>query len=314
MAKQLRGAPVAKAIVADLKERTAALRERGVTPTLTIVRVGNNPDDISYEHSAIRRCAACGVSVRRMIITEKANTRTVVNCIREINEDEAVHGVLLFLPLPRSIDETAVRETLAPEKDMDGITEGSMAGVFTGSGTGYPPCTAWACMEILDYYGIDPAGKRATIMGRSNIAGKPAAMLLLQKNATVTICHTKTPDTVKECSRADIIVAAVGRPGTIGVGHTRIGQTILDVGINVLEDGSVTGDVDYENVEHIAGAITPVPAGVGPVTTAVLAKHVVEAAEKFADRRDVEIREAARRAAAEQAARNARSKTKTAQQ
>lgn len=280
MAELLKGAPVAKAITLDLTERAAKLAQKGVVPTLTIVRVGNRPDDISYEKGAIKRCAACGVAVRRRILPENADTASLLAIINDINNDSGVHGVLLFRPLPKHIDEDAVCAALDSAKDMDGITEGSMAGIFSGSGKGYPPCTAQACIEILDHYGIDIAGKRATVMGRSNVIGKPVAMLLLKRNATVTICHTKTKEPEKICSEAEILIAAAGKAGVIGKGHVSQGQVVLDVGINVTEDGKITGDVDFEAAEPVVAAITPVPAGVGSVTTAVLAKNVVTAAER----------------------------------
>lgn len=280
MAELLKGAPVAKAITLDLTERAAKLAQKGVVPTLTIVRVGNRPDDISYEKGAIKRCAACGVAVRRRILPESADTAQLLALMTELNNDKGVHGVLLFRPLPKHIDESAVCAALDPSKDMDGITEGSMAGIFSGSGKGYPPCTAQACIEILDHYGIDISGKRATVMGRSNVIGKPVAMLLLKRNATVTICHTKTKEPEKVCSEAEILIAAAGKAGVIGKNHVSQGQVVLDVGINVTDDGKITGDVDFEAAEPVVAAITPVPAGVGSVTTAVLAKNVVTAAER----------------------------------
>lgn len=280
MAELLKGAPVAKAITLDLTERSAKLAQKGVVPTLTIVRVGNRPDDISYEKGAIKRCAACGVAVRRRILPESADTAQLLALMTELNNDKGVHGVLLFRPLPKHIDESAVCAALDPSKDMDGITEGSMAGIFSGSGKGYPPCTAQACIEILDHYGIDISGKRATVMGRSNVIGKPVAMLLLKRNATVTICHTKTKEPEKVCSEAEILIAAAGKAGVIGKNHVSQGQVVLDVGINVTDDGKITGDVDFEAAEPVVAAITPVPAGVGSVTTAVLAKNVVTAAER----------------------------------
>lgn len=279
MAEILKGAPVAKAISQQAALRAAELTGRGITPTLAIVRVGERPDDISYEKGAVKRCDACGAAVRHVILPADVSQDELISAIRSLNQDDSVHGILMFRPLPRHIDEAAVCDSIAPEKDMDGVTEGSMAGIFSGSGKGYPPCTAQACIEILDHYGIELRGKHAVIVGRSNVIGKPAAMLLLGRNATVTICHTKTADTEAECRRADIIVAAAGKAGVISADHVSPGQIVLDVGINVTPEGKLTGDVDFEAVEPIVSAITPVPGGVGSVTTAVLAKHVVEAAE-----------------------------------
>lgn len=279
MAEILKGAPVAKAISQQATLRAAELTGRGITPTLAIVRVGDRPDDISYEKGAVKRCDACGAAVRHVILPADVSQDELISAIRSLNQDDSVHGILMFRPLPRHIDEAAVCDSIAPEKDMDGVTEGSMAGIFSGSGKGYPPCTAQACIEILDHYGVELRGKHAVIVGRSNVIGKPAAMLLLGRNATVTICHTKTADMGVECRRADIIVAAAGKAGVISADHVSPGQIVLDVGINVTPEGKLTGDIDFDTVEPIVSAITPVPGGVGSVTTAVLAKHVVEAAE-----------------------------------
>lgn len=279
MAEILKGAPVAKAISQQAALRAAELTARGITPTLAIVRVGERPDDISYEKGAVKRCDACGAAVRHVILPADVSQDELISAIRSLNQDDSVHGILMFRPLPRHIDEAAVCDSIAPEKDMDGVTEGSMAGIFSGNGKGYPPCTAQACIEILDHYGVELRGKHAVIVGRSNVIGKPAAMLLLGRNATVTICHTKTAGMEDECRRADIIVAAAGKAGVISADHVSPGQIVLDVGINVTPEGKLTGDVDFEAVEPIVSAITPVPGGVGSVTTAVLVKHVVEAAE-----------------------------------
>ena len=280
MAQLLKGLPVAKAIAKELSERSGLLNEKGVKPTLAILRVGSRPDDLSYEKGAVKRCAECGIEVRRVIFSENVTQQELIESIEEINRDDTIHGVLLFRPLPKHMDENLVCAALSPEKDMDGITEGSMAGIFSGSGKGYPPCTAQACIEILDHYGIEIQGRRVTVMGRSNVIGKPVFMLLLKRNATVTVCHTKTADPVAECSRADILIAAAGKAGVITGKHVAPGQTVLDVGINVTPEGKLMGDVDFDAAEPVVGAITPVPGGVGSVTTAVLAKHVIEAAEK----------------------------------
>ncbi len=280
MAQLLKGLPVAKAIAKELSERSGLLNEKGVKPTLAILRVGSRPDDLSYEKGAVKRCAECGIEVRRVIFSENVTQQELIESIEEINRDDTIHGVLLFRPLPKHMDENLVCAALVPEKDMDGITEGSMAGIFSGSGKGYPPCTAQACIEILDHYGIEIQGRRVTVMGRSNVIGKPVFMLLLKRNATVTVCHTKTADPVAECSRADILIAAAGKAGVITGRHVAPGQTVLDVGINVTPEGKLMGDVDFDAAEPVVGAISPVPGGVGSVTTAVLAKHVIEAAEK----------------------------------
>jgi methylenetetrahydrofolate dehydrogenase (NADP+)/methenyltetrahydrofolate cyclohydrolase len=228
----------------------------------------------------MKRCDMCGIAVKNHILPADATEEELLAVIEGINQDPSIHGVLLFRPLPKHINENRVCAALAPEKDMDGITDGSMAGIFSGSGTGYPPCTAQACIEILDHYGIEITGKKATVLGRSNVIGKPVAMLLLQRNATVTVCHTRTKDLPGTCAAADILIAAAGKAGVVSAQHVSEGQIVLDVGINVTEEGNLVGDVDFAAVEPVVSAITPVPAGVGSVTTAVLAKHVVTAAEK----------------------------------
>ena len=202
----------------------------------------------------------------------------VLNTIAQVNEADDIHGVLLFRPLPRHLDENKIINALAVGKDIDGITDRSMVSVFLGKQTGFAPCTPSACMKILDHYGINCSGKKAVVIGRSPVVGKPAAMMLLQKNATVTICHTKTKDMPSVVKEADIVIVAAGRPGVIGADYLRAGQTVIDVGINVNEEGKLCGDVNFADAEPVVDAITPVPGGVGSVTTSVLVEHVVDAA------------------------------------
>ncbi len=280
MAELLKGAPVAAAINQRTKERTSALREKGVAPTLALVRVGQRDADIFYERGAMKRCAAVGVETRGIVLPEETGQDALLKVIRELNGDDSVHGVLLFRPLPHGIDDAAVCAALSPEKDVDGITDGSLAGVFTGNGHGFCPCTAQSCAEILDFYGVDCTGKRAVVIGRSLVIGKPVSQLLLARNATVTVCHTRTRDLPSETRRADLIVVAAGHLHSLTAGHVSPGQVIVDVGINTDAQGKMTGDADFEAVEPVAAAITPVPGGVGSVTTAVLASHTVEAAER----------------------------------
>lgn len=280
MATILKGAAVTAALNQSLTERTSALKEKGILPTIAIVRVGERGDDISYEKGAIKRCEKIGVGVKQFLLPADVPEETLLATIEEINADPAIHGCLLFRPLPGHIDGERIRRALAPQKDVDGITDGSLAGVFSGSGEGYPPCTAQACMEILDHYGYPLQGKKAVVVGRSLVVGKPAAMLLLQKNATVTVCHTRTADMPALCREAEVLIVAAGKAGVVGKEYLSPGQVVIDVGIHVLEDGKLTGDVKFEEAEPIVEAITPVPGGVGTVTTSVLVKHVVEAAEK----------------------------------
>jgi methylenetetrahydrofolate dehydrogenase (NADP+)/methenyltetrahydrofolate cyclohydrolase len=280
MAELLKGAPVAAALTEALCVRAAKLKEQGVTPTLAIVRVGERPDDISYETGAIKRCGKVGVEVRQFLLPADCSREELLGAIRQINADDAIHGCLLFRPLENKADEAQACALLAPEKDVDGMTAGSLASVFSGQGAGYPPCTAQACLEILDHYGVSLRGKRVTVIGRSLVVGRPVSMLLQRRDATVTMCHTKTADLPAVCRQAEILVAAAGKMGMVDECYAAPGQVVVDVGIHVDENGKLRGDVDFDSVEPVAGAITPVPGGVGAVTTAVLCKHVVEAAEK----------------------------------
>ena len=280
MATLLKGAAVTAALNEELEKKTKELTAQGIVPTLAIVRVGEREDDISYEKGAVKRCEKIGVQAKKFVLPADASQEEVLEVIRQINEDDTIHGCLLFRPLPKQMDEETVRRALDPKKDVDGITDGSLAGVFSGSGEGYPPCTAQACMEILDHYGYSLEGKRAVVIGRSLVVGKPAAMLLLGKNATVTVCHTRTKDMPALCREAQILLVAAGRAGMVGKEYFSPGQIVLDVGIHVGEDGKLCGDVKFDEAEPIVEAITPVPGGVGTVTTSVLVKHVVEAAWK----------------------------------
>ena len=289
MAKQLLGKEVNEALVAALQTRTAALKEKGVTPTLGIIRLGENPSDLSYEKGATKRAEEVGVAVKNYILPEDASKEDVLKVIDEVNADAAVHGVLMFRPLPKHLknDQDEICNRLDPKKDVDSMTHMSNAGVFEGQDLGYSPCTPAAWMEILDHYGIDCKGKTAVVIGRSLVVGKPAAMMLMAKNATVTICHTKTVNTAEICKGADIIVTAAGVLGSLTKDFVREGQIVIDVSMNWNPEkitskgkGGMSGDCVFEEVEPIVGAITPVPGGVGAVTTSVLMKHVVEAAEK----------------------------------
>ena len=281
MAEILKGAAVTQALNDRMTAEVLELKAAGVEPTLAILRVGERDDDISYERGAMKRCATVGVTVRNVVLPADVSQETLMAAVDELNNDKGVHGVLIFRPLPKHLDEEAVRMALAPEKDIDGITDMSLAGVFTGSGTGYPPCTAQACMEILDYYGVDCKGKRAAVIGRSLVVGRPAAMMLMAKNATVTICHTKTADMPSVTREADIVIVAAGKMETIGEEYLSEGQVVVDVGINWNEEkGKLCGDVKFDEAEQKVAAITPVPGGVGTVTTSVLVSHVVDAAKK----------------------------------
>ncbi|MCD8342392.1 MAG: bifunctional 5,10-methylenetetrahydrofolate dehydrogenase/5,10-methenyltetrahydrofolate cyclohydrolase [Clostridiales bacterium] len=276
----LKGAPVVAAMNEDSAARCAALQARGITPQLAIVRVGERPDDLSYERGVTKRCAAVGMVVRQCVLPADASQEALLTVIDQVNRDSAVHGCLLFRPLPRTMDDSVIRAALAPEKDVDGITDLSLAGVFTGAAVGFVPCTAQACAEILDYYQIPLSGRRVTVVGRSLVVGKPAAMLLDRRNATVTMCNSRTQNLAQVCQEADVVVVAMGKCGAVGGDCLRPGQTVVDVGIHVGPDGRLRGDVRFDEAEGIVSAITPVPGGVGTVTNSVLVRHVIEAAER----------------------------------
>lgn len=281
MARILRGAPVASAITEELAERVGVLRERGIVPALAIVRVGERADDLSYERGAMKRAEKVGLEVKRFVLPKDCTQEDLLGVIAEVNRYPAIHGCLMFRPLPQSLDEGAACEALDPAKDVDGITAGSLYGVFANKPCGFPPCTAEAVIELLDRSGVELKGARVTVVGRSLVIGKPVSMMLQAKNATVIMCHTKTRDIAAECRRADVLVVAAGRARTVGADAVRPGQTVIDVGINWDDAaGKLVGDVDFDAVEPLVDSITPVPGGVGSVTTAILAKHVVEAAER----------------------------------
>lgn len=277
--EELRGLPVAKAIVAAAQEKIEACKSQGVVPKLQVIRVGNREDDLSYERGIYKRFEGAGAVVSTKELPEDVTQEALETAITEANADKTVHGILMFAPLPKHLDEVKAKETIAPAKDMDCMTNENVAHLFKGDGKGYAPCTPQAVMEILDYYGYDLTGKKAVVIGRSMVVGKPLAMLLLQKNATVTICHTRTNELAKTCQQADILIAAAGVAKMVDETYVSVGQILLDVGIHVEED-KLCGDVNRESVEEIVEALTPVPGGVGSVTTSVLLKHTVEAAWK----------------------------------
>ena len=283
MAKRLLGKEVTAALNERIKADAEALKAKGVNPTLCIIRVGENESDISYERGATKRCETLGVACEKILLPEDVSQKELLATIDKVNKNDQIHGVLLFRPLPKHLDQSVIENALDPAKDVDCMTDGSMSGVFTGKNVGFPPCTPQACMEILDHYGIDCTGKKAVVVGRSLVVGKPAAMMLIKKNATVTVCHTRTVDMPSVVREADIVIVAAGRAGVVDDTYLRAGQVVIDVGINVNAEGKLCGDDDFEKAEPIVEAITPVPGGVGSVTTSVLVGHVVEAAKrKFA--------------------------------
>jgi len=284
MAKLLDGKIAAAALKEKQQVIVEELKIKGVIPTLSIIRVGEKAEDLSYEKSAVKRCEAVGVAVKVLTLPVNVSQDELLALIDQVNNDDTIHGVLLFRPLPRHIDIDTVRNALSVEKDIDGIGDGALAGVFTGNINGFAPCTAHACMEILNYYGYKLEGKRVTVVGRSLVIGRPIAMMLMDENATVTICHTRTADMSAACRSAEIIIAAAGKAGVVGKDCFSPGQVIIDVGINFDENGKMRGDADFAAAEPIVGAITPVPGGVGAMTTSILAGHVITAARRVLDK------------------------------
>lgn len=274
--KILKGAEVAAKLKERVQEMLAELD--GCRPVAAIVRVGEKPDDIAYERNAVKRIAAFGMEARSYVFPENVSREVFEEEFLKISEDPEIDGILLLQPLPKQLDGRRAAEIIKPEKDLDGISPVNAARVFSGEKNGFAPCTAEAVTEILKAYEIPVAGKEAVVVGRSMVIGRPAAMLLLQENATVTICHTKTEALEDVCRRADILVAAAGKAGLVDQKAVAPGAVVIDVGIHVLEDGSLCGDVKWEGLEEKAAAATPVPGGVGSVTTAVLAAHLARAA------------------------------------
>ena len=281
MADLLKGAPVAQALADQTAGIAAGLAARGVIPTLAILRVGERPEDVSYERGAVKRCTAAGVAVRSVVLPRDVGQVRLMSAIAQLNADSAVHGILLMRPLPAPLDNEAARRAIDPAKDVDGVTDGSLAGVFTGSGEGFAPCTAQAVVELLKFYGVPLRGAHAVVAGRSLVVGRPAAMLLMAEGATVTLCHSATANLAAQTRQGDIVVAAIGRMGFFGRSHFSHSAVVVDVGIHADPDtGKLRGDVLFDEAEPLVRAITPVPGGLGAVTTAVLVKHVAEAARR----------------------------------
>ena len=271
---------VANAMKERLIAENEALVAKGVTPCLAIVRIGERPDDLAYERGALKRFEGLGIMVRVSAFPEDIEQGKFEKEFKKINDDASVHGILLFRPLPKHLDEDAILKIIDPEKDMDGMCDTNIAKVFAGDDSGYAPCTPEGVIELLKYFEIPLKSSKVTLIGRSMVVGKPLAMLLLKEHATVTICHTRTADLAAECRAADILIAAAGAAKMIQAEHVKEGTVVIDVGINVDEEGNLCGDVDFDSVEPLASMITPVPGGVGSVTTSILAMHTLKAAAK----------------------------------
>lgn len=273
---ELRGKKVSDGIKEYVSKELETL---SFVPKLAIVRVGENPDDMSYERGATKKLKSFGLDVASYVFPQDISDEDFKKAFKDINEDDEVTGILLLRPLPRTINEKDIENMIDPKKDLDGISPINIAKVFAGDTTGFSPCTAEAVIEVLKAYDIELTGKRVTVVGRSMVVGKPVSMLLLKENATVTMTHTRTVDLKKTCSDAEIVIAAAGRAKILNSDYCGQDAVMIDVGINVDENGKLCGDVDYATLDGKASAATPVPGGVGTVTTAVLAKHLIQAAK-----------------------------------
>lgn len=273
---ELRGKKVSDGIKKYVSKELETL---SFVPKLAIVRVGENPDDMSYERGATKKLKSFGLDVASYVFPQDISDEAFKKAFKDINEDDEVTGILLLRPLPRTINEKDIENMIDPKKDLDGISPINIAKVFAGDTTGFSPCTAEAVIEVLKAYDIKLTGKRVTVVGRSMVVGKPVSMLLLKENATVTMTHTRTVDLKKTCSDAEIVIAAAGRAKMLNSDYCGQDAVMIDVGINVDENGKLCGDVDYATLDGKASAATPVPGGVGTVTTAVLAKHLIQAAK-----------------------------------
>ncbi len=273
----LKGLPVANAINEKLIEEVKTMEKK---PHLAIIRVGERPDDMSYERGANKKMDKVGFECTSYTFPADIDNDTFQKEFDKINEDDDIDGILLLRPLPKHLDEKAVENKINPDKDLDGISPVNLAKVYAGDESGFAPCTAEAVIEMLDFAGINLTGKRVTVVGRSLVIGKPVAMMLMKKNATVTICHTRTVDMAGTCRNAEVVVAAAGVAKMIDKSYINKDAVVIDVGINVDEEGNLCGDVNFDEVSELASVITPVPGGVGSVTTSVLAKHLMKAAKK----------------------------------
>lgn len=277
--QEYRGMPVVNDLKGQFEKEIEILKEKGINPKLTVVRVGEREDDIAYEKGILKRFAAVNAVVEVITLPDDVKQEKLEETIQMLNHDTDVHGVLLFRPLPKHLSEDRLKYIIDERKDVDCMGMANLAYLFSGNKNGYPPCTPQAVMELLAYYQVPLEGKKVTIVGRSLVVGKPLAMLLLGKNATVTICHTKTSNLADECQKADILIACAGSANMITAAHVHSDQVVIDVGINMVGD-KLCGDVDYETVADKVKAITPVPGGVGTVTTSVLLKHTIKSAQR----------------------------------
>jgi len=279
MGEIIKGKPVADKITEELIKEVQDLNAKGITPKLVIIRVGERPDDLAYEKGALTRCKKIGIEVEVKALPEDITQAAFIAELKKTNEDRNTHGILIFRPLPKHLNEDVIKYEIAPEKDIDCFSPVNAAKLLEGDKTGFPPCTPTAVIEILKYYKVPMEGKKAVVLGRSMVVGKPAALHLLNENATVTICHSRTQNLSEVASEADILVAGIGKAKMVKEDFIKEDAVVIDVGINVDSEGNLCGDVDFEVCKDKASMITPVPGGVGSVTTSILSKHVIKACQ-----------------------------------
>lgn len=281
MGEIIKGKPVGDAISEVLKGECEELVKDGIQPKLAILRVGAKANDLSYEKGALKKCETIGIKAEVTELPDGTTQDQYIETLQKLNDDSSVHGILTFRPLPEGIDEEVIKNVIAPEKDVDCFSPMNTAKLMEGDKTGFPPCTPTAVVEILKHYNVPLKGANVVVLGRSMVVGKPVSMLLLGENATVTICHSKTKDLPKVCADADVLVAGVGRARMVTADYVKEGAVVIDVGINAKpEGGGICGDVDTDDVLEKVSMVTPVPAGVGSVTTSILAKHVIKACKQ----------------------------------
>ena len=281
MGEIIKGKPVGDALSEILKGECEALVKEGIQPKLAILRVGAKPNDLSYERGALKKCDTIGIVAEVTELSEDTTQEQYIEALEKLNKDTSVHGILTFKTITKGIDEEVIKNVISPEKDVDCFSPMNTAKLMEGDKTGFPPCTPTAVVEILKHYNVPLKGANVVVLGRSMVVGKPVSMLLLGENATVTICHSKTQDLPKVCSQADVLVAGVGRARMVTSDYIKEGAVVIDVGINAKpEGGGICGDVDTDDVVEKASMVTPVPAGVGSVTTSILAKHVIKACKQ----------------------------------
>jgi methylenetetrahydrofolate dehydrogenase (NADP+)/methenyltetrahydrofolate cyclohydrolase len=277
----LKGKPVADHIKEQIRANVERLSKENKVPTLAIVRLGNNPGDISYEKSIVKNCDGVGIKTKVIEKDENISTEELVDLMEELNQDNSISGILVFRPLPKHIDEEVIRNAISPKKDVDCMHPLNLEKIFEGDMSGFAPCTPKAAMEMLKYYNIPLEGKNVVVVNRSMVVGKPLTMMLLQENATVTVCHSRTKDLHKITSNADVVIVALGKAKFFDEKYFNEKSVVIDVGVSLDENGKLSGDVDYDKVHEMVDKITPVPGGVGSVTTSILLNQVVLACENI---------------------------------